>query len=242
MGPGDRVFHAMAFDESRARVVLFGGSTAPVGGDGNQAAVRGDTWEQFEEGRASGGGAGAVELESITVDPNPAPADGTVIITVTLTAPAPDVTNVDLSIDDVPFASLGIAAGELSGTFELPLPGLPEGPNTVTARLGTSEISTTLEIQGGGGTVVDVVSVDADPNPVAPGETLVITVTIAVPVPVPARVQLLADGQPFGEVLITAMTTIGSLSLSIQPGTAPIEFTLTARSGQTEASVQVTIQ
>ena len=37
MGPGNRVFHAMAFDESRSRIVLFGGSAAPIGGE-NAAA------------------------------------------------------------------------------------------------------------------------------------------------------------------------------------------------------------
>ena len=43
MGPGDRVFHAMAFDESRSRAVLFGGSVIPTNIDNADAGLRGDT-------------------------------------------------------------------------------------------------------------------------------------------------------------------------------------------------------
>jgi hypothetical protein len=63
-----------------------------------------------------------------------------------------------------------IAAEATSGTFELPIPvGQPATTFTVTARVGSSEATTTLTITSP--VVVDVVSVDAVPNPVAPGAT-----------------------------------------------------------------------
>ena len=99
MGPGPRVFHAMAFDETRSRVVLFGGSAAPIGGDGSAAGVRGDTWEQFEEGQATA--PETVAVSAVDVVPNPAPAGSTVIITIALTDPAPPDTTVLLLIEGV---------------------------------------------------------------------------------------------------------------------------------------------
>jgi hypothetical protein len=45
MGPGPRVFQAMAFDTTRSRAVLFGGLTAPLVAGGR---VLGDTWEQTQ--------------------------------------------------------------------------------------------------------------------------------------------------------------------------------------------------
>jgi hypothetical protein len=40
IGPGPRVFPAMAYDSDRSRTVLFGGSS--------QSGIFGDTWELYE--------------------------------------------------------------------------------------------------------------------------------------------------------------------------------------------------
>jgi hypothetical protein len=244
MGPGDRVFHAMAFDEARSRVVLFGGSTVPTGGDGVQAGIRGDTWEQFEEGQATGGGPVQVELAAVEVVPNPAPAGVAVLITATLSGPTPSDASVLVLGNFMEIGTITIPAGQSSGNLELPIPvGEPAGTVTVTARMGTSEAETSLEILDAGGTV-EVASVDAQPNPVPRGGTLVITVTLANPATEPAIVQLLIDGQEFaeGNIAIDVGATNGQLSIPIDAGAEPWTFELTARSGQTEASVQVTIQ
>ncbi len=90
---------------------------------------------------------------------------------------------------------------------------------------------------------VDVASIDAQPNPVTGGETLVVTVTLANPAAEAATVVLLIDGQEVqGGIAIPAEATSGEVSFPIPPGQPPMTFELTARSGQTEASVQVTIQ
>jgi len=57
-----------------------------------------------------------------------------------------------------------------------------------------------------------------------------------------SNVELLADGQAFANMTIPAGATSGQLSFPIQQGTQPAELTLTARSGATEASVQLMIQ
>jgi hypothetical protein len=89
----------------------------------------------------------------------------------------------------------------------------------------------------------DIASVTAEPNPVTAGETLVITVFLAGPLPEDVNVDLIAEeGEPFANLTIPAGETSGQLSLPIQPGSGPIQITLTARSGASEASVEVTIQ
>ena len=236
MGPGDRVFHAMAFDEARSRVVLFGGSRVPLG-DGAGAGVQGDTWEQFEEGQTSV----AIGVARVEAAPNPSPSGTTVVITVTLTGPAPAATIATILVDSEEVGTIEIAAGATSGTFELPIGvGQPATTFTVTARVGSSEATTTLTITPS--VVVDVVSVDAVPNPVAPGNTLVITVNLGNPAPDAASVELLINGQPFAAVAIAAGATSGQLDIPIPPDQQPLDFTLTARSGGTEASVMVSIQ
>jgi len=237
MGPGDRVFHAMAFDEVRSRVVLFGGSPIPPSADGAGARVQGDTWEQFEEGQTGA----TIGVAAVEAAPNPSPSGNTVVITVTLTGPAPTATIVTILADGQEIGTMEIAADATSGTFELPIPvGQPATTITVTARVGSSEATTTLTITSP--VVVDVTSVDAVPNPVAPGNTLVITVNLGSPAPDAASVELLIDGQPFAAVVIAAGATSGQLDIPIPPDQPPVDFTLTARSGGTEASVMVSIQ
>jgi len=239
MGPGNRVFHAMAFDESRSRIVLFGGSAAPIGGDNAATGLRGDTWEQFEEGTSGGTGPA---LAAVHVEPNPAAAGTTVTVLVTLSGPAPTEVNIVLLFNGAEMTTLALAAGASSGAIDLQIPvEQPGGTVDVTARLGTSEVTTTLDIQAATG-IVDVSSIVAEPNPVTGGQTLVITVNLAAPAQELSNVELLADGQAFANMTIPAGATSGQLSFPIQQGTQPAELTLTARSGATEASVQLMIQ
>jgi hypothetical protein len=242
MGPGGRVFHAMAFDESRSRVVLFGGSTVAAG-NGGAAGLRGDTWEQFEEGAPTGPGGVVPGVASVEVNPNSAPAGSVVNVLVTLTGPAEAESVVALLLADVEVATIGIAPGESSGGIEIQLPpDLPTGTVILTASLAGSEAATTLQIVPVTGTG-DIASVTAEPNPVTAGETLVITVFLAGPLPEDVNVDLIAEeGEPFANLTIPAGETSGQLSLPIQPGSGPIQITLTARSGASEASVEVTIQ
>ena len=242
MGPGVRVFHAMAFDESRSRVVLFGGSAIATGGEGGAAGLRGDTWEQFEEGASTGTdpGGGPPVIAALQIDPNPAAAGGVVTVQVTLAAPSPTDAVVEILINGGGVATFEITAGDLSGAVAVQLPGDLAGTVGVTARTGTSEATAQLQIQALG--TADVVSIDAQPNPVTGGQTLVITVDVAAPPAEPANVDLLADSQVFANMTIPAGATSGQLSFPIQEGTPPVQITLNARSGETEASVQLTIQ
>ena len=238
MGPGARTFHAMAFDTARARIVLFGGATLPPSAAGAADNVRGDTWEQFEEGQAAGTD---VEIGSVEAVPNPVTPGDTVTITVTLSAPAAADASVSLLADGEEFAAIPIAAGETIGILDLPIP--PESaPTTVTitARSGSSEASTTLTIQSV--VFVDLVSIEAVPNPVAPGNTTVVTVTLAAPASEATSVSLLGEGQPFATIPIAAGATTGELDLPIPPDQAPMTFTLTARSGGSEVSTTLSIQ
>lgn len=238
MGPGARVFHSMAFDESRSRVVLFGGSAIPTGNEGVPAGLRGDTWEQFEEGQPTGGpGVAAVAL-----DPNPATAGASVNVTVVLTGPSLTHEVITVLFDGGEIGTLEIPAGEPSGTFQLQVPAMqPPGSVAVTARLGSSEVSTTLTIDVAGGTV-DVESVTAEPNPITAGQTLVITVTVVAAPQEPANVQLLADNQQFADLTIPAGAMTGELSFPIASVPQPVDVTITARAGATEASVVLSIQ
>jgi len=119
MGPGNRVFHAMAFDESRSRIVLFGGSAAPIGGDNAATGLRGDTWEQFEEGTSGGTGPA---LAAVHVEPNPAAAGTTVTVLVTLSGPAPTEVNIVLLFNGAEMTTLALAAGASSGAIDLQIP------------------------------------------------------------------------------------------------------------------------
>jgi hypothetical protein len=244
MGPGVRVFHAMAFDESRSRVVLFGGSVMAIGSEGGAAGLRSDTWEQFEEGASSGTGpgtgTGTPVIAAVQIDPNPAVVAGTVTVQVTLVEPAPTDAVVEILINGGVVATFEIAPGDLSGAAAVQLPGDLAGTVEVTARVGTSEATVPLQIQALG--TVDVASIDAQPNPVTGGQTLVITVEVGAPPAEPANVELLADGQLFANMTIQAGAPNGQLSFPIQSGTQPVQITLTARSGATEASMQLTIQ
>jgi hypothetical protein len=176
----------------------------------------------------------------VQIDPNPAVVAGTVTVQVTLVEPAPTDAVVEILISGGVVATFEIAPGDLSGAVGVQLPGDLAGTVEVTARVGTSEATVPLQIQALG--TVDVASIDAQPNPVTGGQTLVITVEVGAPPAEPGNVELLADGQVFANLTILAGATNGQLSFPIQSGTQPVQITLTARSGATEASMQLTIQ
>ena len=115
-------------------------------------------------------------------------------VLVTLSGPAPTEVNVVLLFNGAEMATLAIAAGASGGAIDLQIPvEQPGGTVDVTARLGTSEVTTTLDIQAATG-IVDVSSIVAEPNPVTGGQTLVITVNLAAPAQELSNVKLLADG------------------------------------------------
>jgi hypothetical protein len=241
MGPGFRVFHAMAFDAARSRVVLFGGSQVPSS-VATANSVRGDTWEQFESGAASTEPPPpTVTVASVAVDPNPATAGQTVIITVTLAGPAPADVAVELLIDGNPFDAVQIPAQEIQGGLQLPIPaGQPPGDMIVTARAGTSEAGTLLTILPS--VPVDIIELTASPNPIAPGQTLTITVTLAGPAPDAASVLITADQQPFGTIPIAPGAINGEIQLEIPAGTPTMTVLFRAESGgsQAETTLQIT--
>ncbi len=236
MGPGPRVFHALAFDGTRSRVVLFGGSPVAIDAEGAQASLRGDTWEQFESGPP------AVQFASFVVVPNPVPAGGTITVTVTLTSPVSMDADVLIFLDGQQVWAIAMPAGSTEGTSELFIdPDVPAGTTIiVTARLGTAEASQPVLIAPAAD--VQVVSLTAVPNPVAPGSTVTLTVTIAVAQPIAASVSLEADNQVVAAIPIAAEATTGTLEVPIQPDTLPVTVTLTARSGASQASVDLVIQ
>src|SRR5262249_45825352 len=156
-------------------------------------SLRGDTWEQFEEGQT----AGDVGIASVVAVPNPAPPGETVVITVTLTSPATTAIEVAILLDGQQQGTVPIPLGATSGTFELPIPAEQQPATfTLTARLGSSEATTTLAVESG--VVVNVIALNAVPNPARPADTVAITVTLANPAPAATSVQLLAANQPVG--------------------------------------------
>jgi acyl dehydratase len=236
MGPGPRVFHAMAFDAPRSRVVLFGGSPVAIDAEGAQASLRGDTWEQFESGPP------AAQFANLVVVPNPVPAGGTLTVTVTLTSPVPTDDQIVILLDNQEVFAIQMPAGSTEGTAQLFIdPTVPAGSTiVVTVRLGTAEASMPVTIAPAA--EVQVVSLEAVPNPVAPGNTVTLIVTIAAAAPMEVSVSIETDGQVVAAIPIAAEATTGSLEIPIQPDTPPVTVTLTARSGASQASVDLVIQ
>jgi N-acetylneuraminic acid mutarotase len=165
MGPGPRAFHAMAFDATRSRVVLFGGIAASQVGAA-PPDVHGDTWEQFDSGPASTPpsstppssvptptppvpvpGPSSVSLSAV---PNPAKPGSAVTINVTVDMGIPMPWPVDLFLNGQPLGTVQIPANTRNGTFQLQIPaGQTAGPVTIRAqeRVGLTETSIVLTIQ-----------------------------------------------------------------------------------------------
>ena len=88
---------------------------------------------------------------------------------------------------------------------------------------------------------VQIASLTAEPNPVTGGEAVTFIVTLAAPAPADTTVSLEVEGQIVATVPIAAGATTGSLQVQTGAGQAAT-FTVTARSGESEASVELTIQ
>ena len=240
MGPGPRVFHAMAFDASRSRVALFGGLAKPRVGAA-EPDVRGDTWEQFEsEAASTQPPLTTVTIARLDVVPNPATPGQTVTITVTLAGPAPANTSVDLLVDEQPFSVIEIAQQATAGSLELPIPaGSSPSSVIITARAGQSEAQAELSILPA--VAVEVIGLEASPNPASPGQTLTIIVTIAAPAPEATGVVLATNQQPFGTIPIEAGAVTGQVQLEIPADTSIGTIVLTATSGGTQAETTVDV-
>jgi N-acetylneuraminic acid mutarotase len=118
IGPGPRWRHAMAYDSTRGRIVLFGGlRTFQAGGGLLSDSLLGDTWEHFEPPPPP------LAIQSLDFSPpviqisQLRPITGTI----TLTVPAPpDGTNVDVIADPrrPPFPTVvAIPGGLTTGQF-----------------------------------------------------------------------------------------------------------------------------
>jgi hypothetical protein len=235
MGPGPRVFHSMAFDPTRSRVVLFGGSPVPIASPAAASSVRSDTWEQFESG------ATANVIASVVADPNPASVGGSVTVTVTLAAVATSDQTVDILFDNQGGSTLVIAAGQTSGTVQLTLdPNQPAGTVTLTARTTTSEKSIPLSLTPA--ITVDIASFTVDPNPATGGGVATFSVTLAAAAPADTFVAIEVDGDVVATIPIAAGATSGSIQLQLAEQQSAVTITLTARSGASSASVDLVIQ
>ncbi len=222
IGPGSRAFHAMAFDSARTRVVLFGGSSALPSAPTAAASVRGDTWEQFEAGRS----AAAVSIASIQA-PNPVISGGQFAVTVMLSGPAPSAVEVAVILAGEEVSRIPIGIGMASGSVNVDVAAAPGTDLDLTARLDGSEATIVLHVVGVA--PVEIVSLEAVPNPATPGQIVVLTVTLASPVPENTPVLMLAAGQFFGQMLIAGGSVNGSLELPIDPGIDSVEIPVTAR-------------
>jgi hypothetical protein len=161
-------------------------------------------------------------------------------ITVTFASATPTGGELAILIDQQQVASTPLAGGETTVTTQIAFdPNLPLGPVTLTARFGASEVSTTLVIAVP--VAVQVASLTAEPNPVTGGETVTFTVTVAAPAPSNTTVSLEVEGQIVAVVPMAAGDTIGTLQIQTGAGQTAT-FTVTARSGESQASVDLTIQ
>jgi hypothetical protein len=148
IGVGARFDHAMAFDGTRGRVVLFGGRSEPNADTG----LKGDTWEHADAAVPPQGPGSTVPVTSVTAAPNPVLPGQLVTITVQLQGPAPaGGDNVDLSFDGNSLGTMTVAAGASTAAPQVPIPsGIPldQLPRiiSITATSGGVTQSTTLTI------------------------------------------------------------------------------------------------
>jgi hypothetical protein len=140
----------MAFDSSRSRAVLFGGTSASTFGD--LTALSGATWESPITVVAAPAPT-AVAVASVTVPAN-VPGQQPVSITVTLTGPAPQggaVVSFTGPIFEPNGADLGpviIAAGLTSTQRDVAFAGPPGAIVTITAQIeGTPAVTQSVQLQ-----------------------------------------------------------------------------------------------
>jgi hypothetical protein len=259
-GPRPRLRPAMAFDPSRGRTVIFGGARAGPDGVGD---TLGDTWEwdgnawtqeaDFGPDPCAGAamasrGAGVALYGGISsLEPSGPPRpifgltwewDGKHWTARQDMGPGPRFDHA-MAFDTarlriVLFGGLrpgdSPAAQRVTGdTWEQIQPGAPTGP---------------------GEPLVDILSLDAEPNPIQAGNTAVFTVTLSSPASASTNVALFVEGEttPFQAVPIAGGATFGSKTLPLPgalgaiPETPPLDVVITARSGASEASMTLSIQ
>jgi hypothetical protein len=168
IGPGARWGHAMAFDSTRRRVVIFGGLPVfPSDGEDAPDQLLGDTWEHSDDdGVAPAPGPAPVpgQLASFSIAPGTIQRGQRATGTLTLNAAAPADVNVvlnvmplpDILVMDPPVVTRGatdfflpFAAGIQSSQFRFrdkPTAQLPPLPATITIRatLGESSLIATV--------------------------------------------------------------------------------------------------
>ena len=162
IGPGPRWGHAMACDNTRGRIVLFGGlPLAPATDPTAPDRLLADTWEHVESAAGPpppGPPTGGLTVVSLGIVPATLPMSvgAHATATVVLSGPAPSG-GVTLQLQVNPTSSpLGIAtpvvvpAQSSSADFLIELitsvTAFPPGPYEVTVRLGTSTAAATLTL------------------------------------------------------------------------------------------------
>jgi hypothetical protein len=139
MGPTARYGHAMAYDQERGRVVLFGGSSAP-----SATATADDLWSDTWEtpGVEGGPGEGPVaRLVSFKVAPDVAGPGETVTFLAGLDRPARAQTLVSLGWNDLPgVMQITIDSGQTLGVITRNADVFDAGPNALSATLGADTL------------------------------------------------------------------------------------------------------
>jgi len=127
MGVGARFDHAMAFDSTRGRVVLFGGRSDPIADSG----LKGDTWEHADVAvqQPPPGGGGPIPVASIDATPNPVHIGETLVVTIRLALVGPPVPNLVILGGDFSFGGPGtpttVTVPAAQDTFVFSMPILP---------------------------------------------------------------------------------------------------------------------
>jgi hypothetical protein len=158
IGVGARFDHAMAFDGTRGRVVLFGGRSAAADDPNADAGLKGDTWEHADAAAPppppdGGGGSTAIPVASIDATPNPVHAGQTLVFTIQLAAPAPPETDIVTLGGELLFGApgtpttIGVPAGQTTASFSVQIPqGIGNLSGSVTATSGGVTKSVTVQI------------------------------------------------------------------------------------------------
>ncbi|HLM35581.1 MAG TPA: kelch repeat-containing protein [Gaiellaceae bacterium] len=221
MGPRARWGHALAFDASRGKVVLFGGLTGATAASGE---LLGDTWE------ASAPAPAAVEIASFRLEPDAVPSGGNVLLVVDLAQPAPAggvVVAITSPPSPDPLTAITIAAGAASGSIGFLVPGGgAAGDVELEARVGASARTTLLHVLPFAATLVSfTLTPDTVPQD---GGTIGLDVGLDQPAPADAVVEI-SSGNSFLGILVQTGSMFGHAEFDVPGGIAPGEYPIEAR-------------
>jgi len=223
MGPSPRWGHAMTFDDSRERTILFGGlPVAPSTADASDR-VLGDTWELLGNRRATRGG---VQLASFTLNPDRVAPLSQTTAAVTLNQQAPAVgTTVVFSLRGHPIgiAEVVVQGGETAGQTPLVPPDLGYGIYYFEARTQPDgdPLTATLHIP-----LVRLISFTLDPDTVVPfGQT---TAAVRLNYEAPAGGAEISLSYAPSIIIIAAGETVGETTFAA-PETGLADFPIEAR-------------